>query len=447
MSKQATARRHTRQAALSRPASFVVVALVFVSLFAAAAAPAPLLVVYQAEWGFAPWLLTFAFAIYAIALLIALLVAGALSDHIGRKPVIIGAVVIQIIAMTLLLVASNIGVVVAARIVQGIATGVATGALSAALTDLAPSHSKKLGGMVASLAPVGGLALGALVTGALISTTHHADTVVFATLGVLYVVSLVLLPLTHESVSRRPGALRSLIPHAAVPPAARREFAAGVPGLIALWALAGFYLALSPAVLRDVFHTENGLIDGTVIAIAFGMGALTITLLRRLDPRRAVVRGAVAMALGMAISVLALSLGSLSLFIVGDILSGIGIGASFVGAVVLITAHARAHERAELFATVYIVSYLSLGAPAILAGFLLKPLGPTPVATGYAIGVAALAGVGLGTHILRGRTPPRPTTRPRHRLSGAPGPERAGTTAELAASPNQPAVRTGETPS
>ena len=47
------------------------------------------------EWGFPVWLLTIAFAIYAIALLAALLIAGSLSDYIGRRPVLIGALAVE----------------------------------------------------------------------------------------------------------------------------------------------------------------------------------------------------------------------------------------------------------------------------------------------------------------------------------------------------------------
>ena len=69
------------------------------SFLAASAAPTPLYRVYQQEWGFSATLLTVVFGAYALALLTALLTAGRLSDHIGRRPVIALALLLQSVAM------------------------------------------------------------------------------------------------------------------------------------------------------------------------------------------------------------------------------------------------------------------------------------------------------------------------------------------------------------
>ncbi|MBV6545588.1 MFS transporter, partial [Ursidibacter maritimus] len=80
-----------RPARLRPVAAFTGTARAFVAVALAVGAPSPLFVLYQQEWGFPSWLLTVAFAIYAVTLLITLLVAGSLSDHVGRRPVLIGA--------------------------------------------------------------------------------------------------------------------------------------------------------------------------------------------------------------------------------------------------------------------------------------------------------------------------------------------------------------------
>src|SRR6266853_1580404 len=46
----------------------------------------PLYVVYQKEWGFTATTLTVIFAVYVLGLIASLLVVGALSDHVGRRP-------------------------------------------------------------------------------------------------------------------------------------------------------------------------------------------------------------------------------------------------------------------------------------------------------------------------------------------------------------------------
>ena len=68
-------------------------AVTLAALLFASSAPSPLYVIYQAEWDFSALTLTAVFAVYAVALLSALLVAGSLSDHLGRRPVLLAALV------------------------------------------------------------------------------------------------------------------------------------------------------------------------------------------------------------------------------------------------------------------------------------------------------------------------------------------------------------------
>src|SRR3954451_9148794 len=134
--------------ALARPVTlpagvaFTGAALAFASLYLAAGAPTPLLVLFEHQWGFAPWVLTVAFAAYAFGLLAALLVVGSLSDHVGRRPVLVGALAVELAAMLMFVFAPGIGWVIAARIVQGVATGAASSAFTAALVELAPPAHK-----------------------------------------------------------------------------------------------------------------------------------------------------------------------------------------------------------------------------------------------------------------------------------------------------------------
>ncbi|MCU1605661.1 MAG: Major Facilitator Superfamily transporter, partial [Modestobacter sp.] len=100
---------------LSRTAGFWSVALLLVLVLAASGVPSPLYRVYQAEFGFSSGVLTLIFGIYAVALLLALLIVGELSDHIGRRPVLAGALVVQAAAMVLFLVADGVGWLLAAR--------------------------------------------------------------------------------------------------------------------------------------------------------------------------------------------------------------------------------------------------------------------------------------------------------------------------------------------
>src|ERR1700710_388695 len=89
-------------------AAFPGSALAFAALYLAAGAPTSLLVLFEKQWGFAAWVLTVAFAAYAIGLLASLLVVGSLSDHIGRRPVLIGSLVVELVAMLMFVFAGDI---------------------------------------------------------------------------------------------------------------------------------------------------------------------------------------------------------------------------------------------------------------------------------------------------------------------------------------------------
>ena len=121
---------------LSRTTAFWSVAVLLVLMLAASGVPSPLYRVYQEEFGFSSGVLTTIFGIYSFALLASLLVVGGLSDHVGRRPVLIAAFVLEAAAMVLFLFADGVGWLLAARVVQGLATGALTSTLGAALLDL-----------------------------------------------------------------------------------------------------------------------------------------------------------------------------------------------------------------------------------------------------------------------------------------------------------------------
>src|SRR5271154_357075 len=111
-----------------RPAVFVLASLI-VALLASSAAPTPLYAIYQAKWHFTPITTTVVFGVYAMAVLAALLTLGKLSDHIGRRPVLLTALALQVVAMIVFATAGGVPELLIARIVQGISTGAAIGAI------------------------------------------------------------------------------------------------------------------------------------------------------------------------------------------------------------------------------------------------------------------------------------------------------------------------------
>src|SRR5262245_59103499 len=83
------------QAARARTASFALDASILVALLAASSAPTPLYPLYQDQWHLSALVVTIVFSAYSLALLLALLTTGALSDHLGRRPVLVGALIVE----------------------------------------------------------------------------------------------------------------------------------------------------------------------------------------------------------------------------------------------------------------------------------------------------------------------------------------------------------------
>jgi MFS family permease len=375
--------------------AFAGTAFAFASLYLAAGAPTPLLVLFEQQWGFPAWVLTIAFAAYAIGLLAALLVAGSLSDIVGRRPVLIGSLLVELAAMLMFVFAPNIGWVIAARVIQGIATGAASSAFTASLVELAPDRHKRLGTIIGGTAPAGGLGLGALLTGVAVQFTTTANVIVFITLAVIMVVGTAVAVFSTETVTRRVGAVRSLIPRVSIPLAARREFAAAIPVHLAAWMLAGLVMGLVPTIIQDIFQIHSGLLDGATVFLEPAAGAVAGFVMGRFTPRRTTLIGIAAVFVGTAIFVTGVALVALPLVAVGGVIGGFGFGASFSGALRTVAPLTQPHQRAGLFAGVYLVAYLAFGIPAIVAGLLVAPLGLLPTIIGYGVVILGAAMVGV----------------------------------------------------
>lgn len=376
---------------LSRSRTFWAIAATLALYLAASAAPTPLYVVYQEEWGFSPIVLTLIFAVYVFGLLATLLVCGRLSDHLGRRPVIAVSIALEAVAMVLFIVAGGVGVLSCARVVQGIATGLAMTAMGATLVDLDPPERPGLAGVVSGLAPIGGLAVGALVSGFLVEYGPAPTHLVYAVILVGLVAAAWVAARMPETGERRPGALASLRPQLAVPAHARAELLAMSPILIASWALGGLFLSLGPSVAAGVFDMPNHVVGGLVVTLLCGTGAVTVYRLRGWSPSRALTASSSVLVAGMAVSLVGLLADTALLTALGTVIAGVGFGASARGTFGTVAALALPNERGGLFAVFYVISYLAFSLPALAAGIASTEIGLRPTAIVYGAAVLVLA--------------------------------------------------------
>jgi MFS family permease len=281
-----TASRLARRLVLPRAAAFRLVATALFLLLFASGAASPLYGVYQAQWRFSATTLTAVFAVYVPALLVALLMFGSLSDYLGRRRVIAAAVAAGAGACGLFLAAHGVGLLLAARALQGAAAGIATSAAGAALIDLQPDRSQR-GPVVTSAAVLLGLGAGGL------------------------------------------GASVAL------------------PVMIAAPALNGFYLSLGPSLAAQVLHSPDLVWGGLVIFLVAGTGAAASVAFRAAAGPTAMLAGCLALLGGVVMTLAAIETASAAAFLAGTAVAGAGVGTGFfAGAYRVLTPLAGPAQRA-----------------------------------------------------------------------------------------------------
>jgi hypothetical protein len=130
--------------------------------------------------------------------------------------------------------------------------------------------------------------------------------------------------LLRVSATRRPAALASLRPHLGVPPEARSEFLTAAPVLFAVWALAGFYGSLGPALSGELANSTSVALGGVGLFILAGVASLTTVVLRAATGRAVMTTGIVTLIGGIAGSVVAIRAGSVACYFAATAVAGVG---------------------------------------------------------------------------------------------------------------------------
>ena len=410
----------SRRPALSKALSFWVTAATAFLAFAANAAASPLYRVYQVRFGFSATTLTLLFAVYIVVLLGTLLAFGSLSDYLGRRPVILAGLALGALSCGLFLLTQGEGTLFVARAVQGAAVGLISGAASAALLDLRPAGTATP--LVSSVAPSGGQALGALGASVLAQYAPAPTRLVWWLLFAAFVIGGLTVAAMPEPGMRRGGAVHSLRPHVGVPRVAISAFVGAIPCLLALWALAGFFLSLGPSLTASLLHSDNLVWGGVVILLFTGLGAAASATLGKDDPSRVMFGGCLVLVTGALVTFLAIETATSVTLLIGTSVAGAGFGPAFTGAYRSVVAQAPADDRAGLITAIYIVSYLATGIPAVIGGVATANYGLNDTAAGYSLAVALLAAAAAVVLVNRIRTAGRAEKAVRSTRTPAPPP-------------------------
>jgi MFS family permease len=329
--------------------------------------PSPLYRSYSVLWHFSPLTLTLIYATYAFGVLASLLLAGGVSDQVGRRPVLLVALGGLMASTLLFLLADSAAWLFVARGLQGLATGLAISAASAALLDLHPRRDPAGVGLATATAAASGLGLGMLVSSSLVQIGWEPRVLPYAVLLVLIAAAFVGAYLMPEPVAKRAG-FRLTIERPHVPAAVRRPFVVAALAVISSWSIGALFFSLGPQLAARLFATDNAILAGAGIVALAAAAVVGQLVTARAAPWIATSAGSIALAAGIVTIVVAAGTDSGAAFLAGSIVGGAGFGAAFLGGLRTLAAAIPPEHRAAVMSAFYVVAYGALSIPAVLAG-------------------------------------------------------------------------------
>jgi len=350
---------------------YAVATYVIVLGFFASVAPSPLYQTYANLWHFSPLTLTLIYATYAFGVLATLLLAGSVSDDLGRRPVLLVALTVLVLSTLVFVFASSVSWLVVARALGGLATGAAISTASATLLDLQPRRDARVVAVTNGVASNVGLGLALLAVSALVQVGWQPLVVPYIVQLALLLVALLGVWLMPEPIPERTRPrLRVERPH--VPEVARRPFLLAALGVLSSWSIAGLFFSLGPQLGADVLDSTDAVVSSVGIVALLATAAVTQVALGRTAPWLGASLGSVALAVGIMLIVAAAATGSGALYLIGSVINGFGFGLSFLGGLRGLVGAIPAEHRAAVMSAFYIVAYTALSVPAILAGLLVS---------------------------------------------------------------------------
>jgi MFS family permease len=407
-----------RRRRLPNPVAYALAASVIGLGLFASITPSPLYRSYSVLWHFSPLTLTLVYATYAVGVLASLLLVGRVSDDVGRRPVLLVALGLLMLSTALFIFAASLAWLFVARGLQGLATGAAVSAASAALLDLHPRRDPAGVALATGVASTSGIGLGALVSSSLVQLGSAPRVLPFVVLLVLFAAAFAGAYWMPEPVAER-SRFRLTVERPTVPRVVRRPFFLAALAVLSSWSIGGLFFSLGPALSAHLFNTTNVIVSAIGIVALAASGAVSQLVLGRTAPWIGASAGSVALAAGMVLIVLAAASDSSATYLIGSILGGAGFGIAFLGGLRTLAAAIPPDHRAAVLSAFYIVAYLSLSVPAVLAGLLVSHLG---LQSTFEIFGSVVAAIALVVALEAWRT--RPTRRAALHIAPAPAPSR-----------------------
>lgn len=352
---------------------FWVAAAAFLVNMGFSAVPTPLYVLYQRRDHFSTITVTLVYAVYAVGVIGSLFLGGHVSDWVGRKRVFVPALLANVAAAAIFVVAPSLPGLLLARVVSGVSVGLTTATATAYLSELhagtaAADRGGRRGQVVATAANLGGIGFGPLLAGLLAQYAPQPLRLPYYVFGALLLVLALLVAASPETTTRPEPAPTWRPQQIAVPPETRRTFFAATAAGIASFAVYGVFNSLAPSFLAGTLGETSHAVAGAVAFAAFASGALAQVALSRVDVRETLRISPYLLIPGLVLLVAGMWLPSLAVFVIGGVVTGAGGGLLFRGALATAGSTAPPQARAEVLAGYFLGAYVGLSVPVVALG-------------------------------------------------------------------------------
>ncbi|WP_018564455.1 MFS transporter [Streptomyces sp. PsTaAH-124] len=374
---------------------FSLIAFVFLTAMAFSTVPTPLYPLYMAKDGFSTFMVTVVFAAYAVGVVISLVLAGHISDWVGRKKVLGSAIGLELIAAVLFMTSTSLPVLLTARVVTGLGVGMVTATATAHLHDLHAAHrpgaSSQRFELVSTAANIGGLGVGPLVSGLLAQWAGgplRTPYLVFAALLLVSLAAVALAPETVEEQLVRPA----YRPQRISVDGDRARYAAAAAAGFASFAVLGLFTSVAPGFVAGSLHHPSRALAGLIVFAVYGASATAQSLTAKLSTAARRGLGLLAQAVGAVTLVVGTHTADLTTFLVGGVVAGIGAGVLFKASLGTVAALATPAKRSEALAGLFLISYVGLAVPVVAVGVASRSLAMPDVLTWFTAVLLVLLG-------------------------------------------------------
>jgi MFS family permease len=350
---------------------FVTVAFAFTVAMAFTTVPTPLWSLYAQRDHLSSLTVTIVFAAYAMAVALSLFLAGHLSDWYGRRRVLIPALALELVAGGVFIGAPSLPGLLLARVLSGLGVGALAATATVWLPELAPGGARRAQ-IVATAANLGGLGLGALISGVLAQWVGRPLLVPYLVLSGAVLVALIALrtvPETRRRLSPSPAYRPQRV---SVPAHSRSRFFAAALGAAITFAVFGLLTSLAPSFLAGTLHEPSLAVAGSVSFAVLATAAVVQSLAGARSTRSLLAAAIPTLLAGLGLLTVAVWLAtpSLAMFVAGVLVAGAGAGLMFKGATGTVIEISEPAHRGEALAGLFLAAYLGLAGPVIGLGAL-----------------------------------------------------------------------------